>query len=89
VALSKISPDPERVEKAAARMKEIIETTWLKDPNLNDDVAVEFNRLKGELEGMGLTVTWNTNLLFDEASPLGMKIKADVDVWIPKSTTIH
>ncbi len=89
MALSKISPDPERVEKAAARMKEIIETTWLRDPNLNDDVAVEFNGLKSELEGMGLTVTWHTSLLFDKASPLETKVEADVDVWIPKNTTIH
>lgn len=89
MALSKISPDPEKVEEAAARLKEIIETTWLRDPKLNDDVVVEFNRLKEELEGMGLTVTWNTNLLFDGASPSGVKLQADVDVWIPKSTTIH
>ena len=89
MALSKLSPDPERVEEVSAMMKEIIETTWLRDPNLNNDTAVEFNRLKEELEGMGLTVTWHTNLLFDEKSPSGVKLQADVDVWIPKNTTVH
>jgi len=89
VALSKISPDPERVKELATRMKEIIETRWLMDPSSNHEVADEFRRLKEELEGMGLTVTLDITLMFDEASPLGMKIKADVDVWIPKNTTIH
>lgn len=89
MALLKLSPDHERVEEAAARMKEIIETTWLRDPCLNDDVAVEFSGLKAELEGMGLTVTWKTSILFDETSPSGVKLQAEVDVWIPKNTTIQ
>lgn len=89
MALSKISPDPERVEELSARMKEIIETTWLRDPNLNDNEATEFNRLKAELENMGLTVMWNTHLLFDKTSPLGIKLQADVNVWIPRYSTIQ
>ena len=89
MALSKLTPDMERVEEVAARMKSIIETTWLRGPNLNNDTATEFDRLREELENMGLTVTWKTQLLFDEKSPSGVKLQADVDVWIPKNTTIQ
>ena len=70
-------------------MKEIIETTWLRDPHLNDDTALEFRQLKEGLENMGLTVTWNTNIVFDKNIPLGMRLQAEVEVWTPRNTTIH
>lgn len=89
MVLSKLSPDPDKVEELATRMKEIIETTWLRDPGLNKDSAAEFQNIKMEIEEMGLTVRWETQLVFDQSSPLGFKLKADVNVWIPKNTTIH
>ena len=87
MALSKLEPDKERVEEIAQRMKEIIETTWLRDPVLNDVEATEFNRLKKELEEMGLFVNWETRLVVDD--PSNPKLEAEINVLIPKNTTMH
>lgn len=87
MALSKLEPDEERVEKVSRRMKEIIETTWLRDPKLNDAEAEEFKLLHKEIEDMGLHVTWKTQLNLD--NPTSPKLEAEINVWIPKNTTIQ
>ncbi|MBI4158226.1 MAG: hypothetical protein HY505_01200 [Candidatus Yanofskybacteria bacterium] len=87
MALSKISPDPERVEKLAYRMKEIFETIWLRDPVLNSVEEVEFKRIKKEIEDMGLFVTWEVALDLDDLEH--PKLHADVNVLTPKNTTLH
>lgn len=87
MALSKIEPDAERVEEIVLRMKEIIETTWLKDPKLNDDTAVELQALRKEIEDMGLYVNWETRL--DLKDPSNPKLNAEINVWIPKNTTVQ
>ena len=87
MALSELEPDVNRVEIAALRMKEIIETTWLRDPVLNEVEIVEFNRLKAEIENMGLYVNWKVRFKIDDLGD--PKIEADVNVLIPKNTTIH
>ena len=87
MALSKLEPDKERVEKITQRMKEIIETTWLRDPNLNDAEVAEFQALKNEIEDMGMHVEHKAQLnLADLSNP---KLKAEITVWIPKNTTIQ
>ncbi len=87
MALSKLEPDAERVEVVVTRMKELIETTWLRDPSLNNETAKEFQSLKKEVEDMGLHVTWETNLsLKDPSNP---KLEAEVTAWVPKNTTIQ
>ena len=87
MALSKLEPDVEMVQEMAHRMKEIIETTWLRDPKLNDESAKEFKALKKEIEDMGLYVTWETKLNLDELS--NPKLEAEINVLIPKNTIIH
>lgn len=87
MALLKIEPDEERVEEIATRMKEIIETTWARDPRLNDAEAEEFRALKKEIEAMGLHVTWKASVGMDDAS--NPKVEAEIEVWIPKITTIQ
>ncbi|OGM99190.1 MAG: hypothetical protein A2915_00240 [Candidatus Yanofskybacteria bacterium RIFCSPLOWO2_01_FULL_41_34] len=87
MALSELEPDVNRVEIAALRMKEIIETTWLRDPVLNEVEIVEFNRLKAEIENVGLYVNWEVRFKIDDSGD--PKIEADVNVLIPKNTTIH
>jgi hypothetical protein len=69
------------------RMKEIIETTWLRDPSLNDKTAVEFKNLKKQIEDMGLYVTWETQM--DLKDPTNPKLNAEIKTWIPKVTTIQ
>ncbi len=87
MALSKLEPDEERVQKLAERLKEIIETTWLKDPKLNDGPIKEFKAIKKEIEDMGLYVSWTTRINLDD--PSNPKLEADITVWIPQNTTIH
>ncbi len=87
MALSKLEPNEERIEEIAERMKEIIETTWLRDPKLNDESAKEYLALKKEIEDMGLYVGHETKLnIADLSNP---KIEADITVWVPKNTTIQ
>lgn len=87
MALSKLEPDEERVEEIAQRIKEIIETTWLRDPKLNDAEAAEFRALRTEIENMGMHVGHETRLnLNDLSTP---KLEADITIWIPKNTTIQ
>ncbi len=87
MALSKLEPDAERVEEIARRMKEIIETTWLRDPNLNDESAAEFQALREELGNMGLHVTHQASMSL--ADPSNPRIEAEINIWIPKNTTIQ
>lgn len=87
MALSTLNPDPEKVAKNANRMKEIIETTWLRNPVLNDPEEREFQRLKKEIEDMGLWVTWETSFSLDVSG--NFKLCAKIDVLIPKNTTLH
>lgn len=87
MALSKLEPNEERVEEIAERMKEIIETTWLRDPKLNDESAAEYLALKKEIEDMGMYVSQKTQLNIDD--PSNPKLEAEIDVWIPKNTTIQ
>ena len=87
MALSKMEPNRERVGVVARRMKKIIEMTWLRDPVLNDVEAEEFKRLRTEIENMGLYVSWETKLNLDD--PSNPKLEAEVNIWIPKNTTIQ
>lgn len=87
MALSKLEPDEERVKEITQRMKEIIETTWLRDPNLNDAEATEFQALRKEIEEMGMHMSHETKLNLDD--PSNPKLEADVTIWIPKNTTIQ
>lgn len=87
MALSKLEPDKERVKIAARRMKQIIETTWLRDPVLNNAEAAEFKRLKTEIESMGLFVDWETRI--NSNDPSSPKLEADVNVLIPKKMTAN
>lgn len=87
MALSKLEPDAKRVEVIAQRMKEIIETTWLRDPKLNDESEKEYRELKNEIEAMGMQVSHETALNLNDASNL--KLEAEITVWIPKNITIH
>lgn len=87
MALSKLEPDKERVEEIVRRMKEIIETTWLKDPKLNDETNKELNTLRTEISGMGLYVNYETRLDVDDI--FNPKLKVEINVWIPRNTTIH
>lgn len=89
MALSKLEPDAEKVEEVVERMREIIETTWLRDPKLNKSEREEFAELKKEIEDMGLTVTWKTDLVLDRVSPQGYRLEVEVSVWKPKNTTLH
>ena len=68
-------------------MKEIIETTWPRDPDLNEEEAEEFKRLKKELEYMGLFVFWDVQVGIDNKG--NIKIKADIDVTQSRDSTIH
>ena len=87
MALSKLELDEERVEQIAGRMKEVMETTWLRDRSLNDAEAKEFKALRAEIEGMGLHVSWKVRInITDLSNP---KVEAEIDVWIPKNTTIQ
>lgn len=87
MALSKLEPDEERVEEIAQRMKDIIETTWLRDPSLNDAEATEFKALRKEIDEMGMHMSHETKLNLDD--PSNPKLEADVTIWIPKNTTIQ
>ncbi len=87
MALSKLEPDKERVMNIALRMREIIETTWLRDPVLNEVEGEEFKRLEKEIQNMGLCVSWETRLNLD--NPSSPKLEADINVLIPKNTTMH
>ncbi len=87
MALSKLEPDEERVEVIARRMKEIIETTWLRDPKFNDAEVKEFKALRKEIEEMGMHMSYETRLNLDD--PSDPKLEADVTIWIPKNTTIQ
>ena len=87
MALSKLELNEERVEEIAQRMKDIIETTWLRDPNLNDAEVAEFRALRREIENMGMHVNYKTNLNLDD--PSNPNVEADIIVWIPKNTTIQ
>ncbi len=87
MALSKLEPDKERVEKIARRMKNIIETTWLRDPSLNNETSTEFKALRKEIEDMGMHVSYETKLiLIDPSNP---RLEAEITIWIPKNTTIQ
>lgn len=68
-------------------MKEIIETTWLKDPKFNNETVEELNALRKEINDMGLYVNWETRLNLDDIS--NPKLKAEINIWIPKNTTIQ
>ncbi|OGN09361.1 MAG: hypothetical protein A3J46_04880 [Candidatus Yanofskybacteria bacterium RIFCSPHIGHO2_02_FULL_41_11] len=83
----KLTPNAVRAIEIAQRLKEVIETTWLRDPNLNIETESEFKDLKKELEGMGLEMTWETILDLDNL--FVPKLKAHVRVWKPKSITVH
>ena len=87
MALSKLELNAERVEEIAQQMKEIIETTWLRDPKLNSETVKEFQELKEKIENMGLYVTWETRLNLND--PSNPKLEAEVNVLIPKNTTIQ
>ena len=87
MALSKLEPVEERVEEIVRRMKEIIETTWLRDPKLNDATAEEFEALRKEIEDMGLHVSHETKLNLN--NPANPRLEADINVWIPKNITIQ
>lgn len=82
MALSKLEPDTQRVQEIAQRMKEIIEKTWLRDPNLNNKEAAEYQALKNEIEAMGMHVSLETKLSLED--PLNPKVEADITIWIPK-----
>lgn len=84
MALQKLEPDRERVEAIAYRMKEIIETTWSRDPSLNERERIEYNGLVEELTGMGLHASYDIRV-----DPISFKVKAEVTVLIPKNITIH
>jgi len=90
MALSKLELNRERVEEIAGRMKEIIETTWLRNPKLNSESTKEYQALQKEIEDMGLYVSYKINKikmnLADLSNP---KIEADITTWIPKITTIQ
>ena len=68
-------------------MKEIIETPWLRDPVLNSLEKEEFRRIRREIEDMGLYVTWETAPDLDD--PEHPKLHAEINVLIPKNTTLH
>ena len=85
MALEKISPDSEKVQKLALRIKELIETTWLRDSQLNNASNEEIAKIRVELESMGLTVRYSVQIVFEP----DIAITADVEVFIPKNTTIH
>jgi len=87
MALSKLEFDAERVEQIADRIKEIIETTWLQNPNLNNETAAEYQLLQKEIEDMGMHVSHETKLNLDD--PSNPKLKAEITIWIPKNTTIQ
>ncbi|OGN01066.1 MAG: hypothetical protein A3I26_02335 [Candidatus Yanofskybacteria bacterium RIFCSPLOWO2_02_FULL_43_10] len=87
MALSKLEPDKDRVEEIAQRMKEIIETTWLRDPNLNKETAEEYQLLRKEIEDMGMHVEHETKLNLEDSS--GPKLEAEITIWIPKNITIQ
>ena len=87
MALSKLELNRERVEEIAGRMKEIIETTWLRNPKLNSESTKEYQALQKEIEDMGLYVSYKIKMnLADLSNP---KIEADITTWIPKITTIQ
>ena len=87
MALSKLEPNAERVDKIARRMKEIIEATWLRDPELNGPETEEFKRLREEIENMGLFVHWEARFNLDD--PENPRIETDINVWMSRNTTIH
>ena len=88
MALSKlVEPNEERVDEITERMKEIIETTWLRDPNLNNETAVEYQSLKKEIEDMDMHVSHETRL--NLADPSNLKLEAKIIVWRLKNTTIQ
>ncbi len=87
MALSKLELNAERVEEIAQQMKEIIETTWLRDPKLNSETVKEFQELKKKIENMGLCVAWKTRLNLN--NPSNPKLEAEINVLIPKNTTIQ
>ena len=87
MALSKLELNRERVEEIAGRMKEIIETTWLRNPKLNSESTKEYQALQKEIEDMGLCVSFRTQLNLDDLS--NPKPEATITIWIPRNTTIQ
>ena len=77
----------ERVEAIALRMKEIIETTWLRDTDFNDQEVEEFQRLIQKLENMGFFVIWRATVDFDDKGNL--KRTAEIFVVQSRNTTTH
>ena len=87
MAHSQSQPFGERVEAIALRMKEIIETTWLRDPDFNDQEAEEFQRLIQKLENMGFFVNWRATVDFDDKGK--PKITAEIFLAPSRNTTMH
>jgi len=87
MALSKLEIDTERAEEIAHRMKEIIETTWLKYPILDRESVKEYQALKRDIQNMGMRVTYKIYLILDE--PLKPKVKVELTVWKPENITLQ
>ena len=86
MALSKLEIDTERAEEIAHRMKEIIETTWLERPILNDELVKEFGVLNEEIKNMGIYVSYEYKLNLD--NPSSPKMRVELIVWIPQNATV-
>lgn len=88
MGISQLNPDQENVELLRVRLKELYETTMLRDPRLNVETAKEIRAIKKELGDMGLEVTVKFSVSNLEDLP-NAKVTADIGIWIPKNTTIQ
>ena len=87
--LLKFEPDEDRVEFLVTRMRELIELSGLRDPGLNSKEAEEIRAIRKELDEMGLYVMITYRPNFDLKNPLKSTLTVDIDLFIPKNTTIQ
>ena len=89
MVLSKLSPDPEKAEELAYELKKILDAIMLRNPDLNSRELEKARQIRTELEEMGFHVTLNYRLELDPENPLNSKVDTEVNLWIPKNTTIQ
>jgi len=89
MALRKLEPDYERVEELALRIKTLTEATALRSWFLNERENTEIAAARQEIEDMGLCVTVKRNIIPNSEDPTRFNVEAEVDVGIPKNTTLH
>lgn len=69
----------ERAKELAAELKEILEESLIKDPDLTDIPMARARAIREEIQQMGFVVSWEANLNTETLS-----LAVEITLWEPK-----